>query len=382
MSTEIFDNVPDRRLTHSLKWGKYEGRDIIPLWVADMDFRSPPEVIDAAIAASEFGNFGYSKCPPPLVDIVIERSRALYGWDIDPLSIVWLPGMVCALNVCCRALAQECSQVFTQTPIYPPFLSAPGNFDLTSREIPMRLEGHRFTFDFDVIESLNTSPGDLFMLCHPHNPVGTAFTKKELIRFSNWIVEKKLYLCSDEIHCDLILDLDARHHPIASISPELASRCITLMAPSKTFNIPGFGCSFAVIPDPQLRGKFKKALQGIVPDPPAMGFLLAEKAYRYGEPWRMELLTYLRRNRDLAFNKISDMPWLRPFKPEATYLLWMDARKLPTDNPHHHFEQHGVGLSDGKDFGAPGYLRLNLGCTHKLLSEALLRMKIACQALS
>ena len=382
MSTGKFDNVPDRRHTHSLKWGKYEGRDVLPLWVADMDFKSPREVIDAAVVASEFGNFGYSKCPPPLVDIVIERSQDLYDWEIDPRSIVWLPGMVCALNVCCRALEKECSQVFTQTPIYPPFLTAPGNFDLPSERIPMKLEGNRFTFDFEAIENLATCPGDLFMLCHPHNPVGTAFKKEELIRFSKWIIEKELYLCSDEIHCDLILDSDSRHHPIASISPELSSRCITLMAPSKTFNLPGFGCSFAVISDPKLRCKFKNALQGIVPDTPAMGFLLAEKAYRFGEPWRKELLTYLRKNRDLAFTEISKMPHLHPFNPEATYLLWLDARKLPTANPHQYFEEHGVGLSDGKDFGAPGYLRLNLGCTHKLLSEALLRMNNACKALS
>jgi cystathionine beta-lyase len=246
----------------------------------------------------------------------------------------------------------------------------------------MKLEGDRFTFDFETIENLNTNPGDLFMLCHPHNPVGTAFTEQELIRLSKWITENNLFICSDEIHCDLILDPDSQHFPIASLTQELAARCITLMAPSKTFNLPGFGCSFAVISDSALRIKFKKALQGIVPDPPAMGFLLAEKAYRFGESWRHELLAYLRKNRDLAYAEISKMPNLRPFCPEATYLLWIDANTLPVDNPHQYFEQHGVGLSDGKDFGAPGFLRLNLGCTYDLLKEALLRMENACKALS
>ena len=382
MNTPQFDSVPDRRHTNSLKWDKYPGKDILPLWVADMDFMSPPEVIDAAVAASKFGNFGYAKCPPSLVEAVIERCNKLYKWKVEPSWIVWLPGMVCALNVCCRALEKDNPKVYTQTPIYPPFLTAPGNFGLSSERIPMKLEGDRFTFDFETIENLDTKPGDLFMLCHPHNPVGTAFTEQELIRLSKWITENNLFICSDEIHCDLILDPDSQHFPIASLAPELSARCITLMAPSKTFNLPGFGCSFAVISDSGLRIKFKKALQGIVPDPPAMGFLLAEKAYRFGEPWRHELLAYLRKNRDLAYTEISKMPNLRPFCPEATYLLWIDANSLPVDNPHQYFEQHGVGLSDGKDFGAPGFLRLNLGCTYDLLKKALLRMENACKALS
>lgn len=220
------------------------------------------------------------------------------------------------------------------------------------------------------------------MLCHPHNPVGTAYTEAELYRFSEWIVSRKLYLCSDEIHCDLILDSESKHFPIASISPELAKRCITLMAPSKTFNLPGFGCSFAIISEPQLRVKFKQACQGIVPEPPAMGFALAEAAYRHGEPWRQELLKYLTQNRDDACNGLSRMPFLVPYSPQATYLLWIDARELPVDNPHKYFEENGVGLSDGKDFGAPGFLRLNLGCSNQLLHEALQRMNKACEALS
>ena len=382
MNRELFESIPDRRNTHSLKWGKYDGSDIIPLWVADMDFKSPPEVVSAAVKAAEFGNFGYCHPPITLLDILLQRSKDLYHWEIQKNWIIWLPSVASGLNVCCRALRMESSQVFTQVPIYPPFLSAPGNFGLSSKEIPMKLENHRFSFDFDALRKLDTSPGDLFMLCHPHNPVGTAYTEAELHQFSEWIVSRNLYLCSDEIHCDLILDSESKHFPIASISPELATRCITLMAPSKTFNLPGFGCSFAIISEAQLRVKFKQACQGIVSEPPAMGFVLAEAAYRHGEPWRQELLNYLIQNRDDAYTELSRMPFLVPYSPQATYLLWIDARELPVDNPHKYFEENGVGLSDGKDFGAPGFLRLNLGCSNQLLQEALQRMNQACEALS
>jgi len=376
-----FEDIPDRRDTNSLKWGKYAGRDVIPLWVADMDFKSPPEVIERASREADFGNFGYAKCPTGLVDVVIERCMKLYGWEVDPSWIVWLPGMVCALNVSCRVFEKDSSQVFTQTPVYPPFLTAPGNFDLPCTRIPMVLNEGRFGIDFDALEALPSNPSDLFMLCHPHNPVGSAFTRDELKKFGEWVCRKDLYVCSDEIHCDLLLDPGLSHTPLALLGPEVADRAITLMAPSKTFNLPGFGCSYAIISSGKLRSRFKQAMAGIVPDPPAMGFALAESAYRTGEAWRIELIDYLRENRDFAFDELSKINGLIPFSPQATYLLWMDARNLPVETPQRFFENAGVGLSDGKDFGAPGFLRLNLGCSRQLLGQALERMVSACNDL-
>jgi cystathionine beta-lyase len=305
----------------------------------------------------------------------------LYDWEINPKWIVWLPGMVCALNVCCRALLEDSSQAIIQTPIYPPFLTASRNFNLPLVKVPLVLEGSRFTIDFNSLATLKTNPGDLFMLCHPHNPVGTLFNKDELLSLTNWIVERDLYLCSDEIHCDLILGKDLHHISPASLTSKVAEKTITLMAPSKTFNIAGFGCSFAIISNSELRFKFKRAMRGIVPDPPAMGFLLADAAYREGEPWRLSLIDYLQGNRELAMIELAGMDGLVPYSPEATYLLWIDARTLPVDNPHEFFEKNGVGLSDGADFDAPGFLRLNLGCARKLLTEALARMSNACKKL-
>lgn len=342
-----------------------------------MDFKSPPCVQSLATEICEDGIFGYGVCPPGLEEVVVSRSSELYNWTIERESLVWLPGMVCGLNVACRTFENEATQVITNTPVYPPFLSAPLNFGLQCTKIPMKLVDDRFTIDFSKLKELNATAGDLFMLCHPHNPVGTCFSKSELLEFADYVLSNELYVCSDEIHCDLILDPDKKHFPFASLGAEVAKRTITLMAPSKTYNLPGFGCSYAIISDDNLRRRFKKSMRGIVPDPPAMGFRLAEVAYRNGEDWRRDLLSYLRRNRDYAVTEIKKMNGLVPYSPEATYLLWIDARNLKTDNPHYFFESAGVGLSNGSDFGAPGYLRLNLGCTNNLLIEAINRMKKA-----
>ena len=235
----------------------------------------------------------------------------------------------------------------------------------------------RFTIDFDALHNLETSPNDLFMLCHPHNPVGTNFSRQELENLSEYIIERELFICSDEIHCDLILEESLSHIPFASLSDEVADRTITLMAPSKTFNLAGFGCSFAIISNAGLRKRFKKAMRGIVPDPPAMGFRLAEVAYRECEEWRIRLLHYLRSNRDFVFKELLLLDGLIPYSPESTYLMWIDATELKVDCPHAFFENAGVGLSNGADFAGPGFLRLNLGSSFNLLESAIARMKSA-----
>ncbi len=374
---KLFDEVPNRVGKSSLKWSKYGNSDCIPLWVADMDFRSPSSVIQLAREISNEGNFGYGICPPSLILAVIKRLNELYSWPIEKNWITWLPGMVCGLNVSCRSLADQSSQVITNTPVYPPFLSSPGNSGLPCTQIPMIVNEGRFTIDFEALYALETRKDDLFMLCHPHNPVGTNFTRNELKQLSEYVLDRELFICSDEIHCDLILEESLSHIPFASLSKEIADRTITLMAPSKTFNLAGFGCSFAVISNAGLRGRFKKAMNGIVPDPPAMGFRLAEVAYRECEGWRSRLLDYLRSNRDFVFKEILSIEGLLPYSPEATYLMWIDARELNVDCPHSFFENAGVGLSNGADFGGPGFLRLNLGCTFDLLESAVAKMKSA-----
>ncbi|MCM0083560.1 PatB family C-S lyase [Geomonas sp. Red32] len=375
-STFDFDTVIDRSNTGSEKWDKYLGRDIIPLWVADMDFRSPPAVIEALHKRVEHGVFGYSYPDNSLVEAVRGALKRDYDWEIEEEWIVWLPGLVCGLNVLCRAIGEPGDEVVTLIPVYPPFMSAPVLTGRTAIKVPLVLEEGRWVTDFEALEQAITPATKLLLLCNPHNPVGRAWTREELLRFADVAQRHGLVIGSDDIHSELILD-DVRHLPIASLSPEIAERTITLLAPSKTYNVPGLGCSFAVISNPQLRRQFRQAMGRLVPHVNTLGYTAAEAAYRDGAGWRAALLDYLRGNRDLVEAEVAAMPALKITHVEATYLAWIDARELGVENPGRFFEEAGVGLSDGADFGAPGFVRLNFGCSRKLLSKALARMRQA-----
>lgn len=370
-----FDTIIDRSNTGSEKWDKYAGRDIIPLWVADMDFRSPPAVIAALQARIEHGVFGYTHPSPGLIEAVQEHLQRDFHWRIEADWLVWLPGLVCGLNVLCKAIGEAGDEVITLTPIYPPFLSAPTLNDRTTIKVPLQLIGGRWVADLAALESAITPRSKLLLLCSPHNPVGRAWNREELQRFAAFAERHDLIIGSDDIHAGLILDAGTRHLPMATLSPAIARRTITLLAPSKTYNIPGLGCSFAVISDPTLRQRFTRAAGRIVPHVNTLGYVAAEAAYRQGEGWRRQLLSYLRSNRDLLMAEIDAIPGLTMTHVEATYLAWIDTRAAGIEGPGHFFEEAGVGLSDGADFGAPGFVRLNFGCRRALLLEALQRMR-------
>ncbi len=372
-----FDTIIDRSNTASEKWDKYRGRDIIPLWVADMDFRSPPAVIEALHERVEHGVFGYTHPPAELVEAVRTHLLADYGWAVEEEWIVWLPGLVCGLNVLCRAVGGAGDEVVTFTPIYPPFMSAPGLSDRGLIKVPLQLREGRWVADLEALERAITPRTKLLLLCSPHNPVGRAWSREELAQFAEVAELHNLVIGSDDIHAGLVLDGDKRHIPIATLSAETARRTITLLAPSKTYNIPGLGCSFAVIGDPALRRAFRKAMGRIVPHVNTLGYTAAQAAYRDGEEWRQALVAYLCGNRDLVTAEVNAMPGLSMAHVEATYLAWIDARETGIPDPTHFFEEAGVGLSDGADFGAPGFVRLNFGCSRSLLVEALGRMRRA-----
>jgi len=372
-----FDSVIDRSSTGSEKWDKYQGRDIIPLWVADMDFRSPPAVITALHERIEHGVFGYTHPQQGLVDAVLDHLERDFGWQVQPQWLVWLPGLVCGLNVLSRAVGEAGDEVITFTPIYPPFISAPPLSQRTTVKVPLRVVEGRWMADLEALERAITPRTKLLLLCSPHNPVGRAWTRQELQQFAEVAERHDLVIGSDDIHAGLILAEGACHLPIATLSPETARRTITLLAPSKTYNIAGLGCSFAVISDPVLRRSFIKAAGRIVPHVNLLGYTAAEAAYRHGEEWRQALLAYLRRNRDLVEEAVRGMPGLAITPVEATYLAWIDARAAGIESPARFFEEAGVGLSDGADFDAPGYVRLNFGCSRSLLVEAIRRMKTA-----
>ena len=373
-----FDTQLDRRNTASEKWDRYGDRDIIPLWVADMDFRSPPAVIESLHQRVAHGIFGYSGPPKELVETVTAMLFREYSWQVDPAWLVWLPGLVCGLNVACRAVGQAGDAVAAFTPVYPPFLTAPGLADRLLVTAPLVEQKNRWVMDLDALEQAITDRTRLLMLCSPHNPVGRIWSREEQLALAELVERHNLIVCSDEIHSGLLLDAEKQHIPFATLAPELARRTITLQAPSKTYNIPGLGCSFAIIPDQQLRMAFRGVMSGIVPHVNLLGYIATLAAYRDGETWRQALLSYLRENRDLVLESLAVMPGLKTWPVEATYLAWIDARSLQTDDPAGFFELAGVGLSDGTPFGAPGFLRLNFGCPRKLLQQALARMRAVC----
>jgi len=375
-----FDTPIDRRGTDSAKW-QYYGDDVLPLWVADMDFRSPQPVIDALVERARHGIFGYGMPPESLYQTLLERLATRHHWNVSKDALVFLPGLVTGLNVVARAIGEPGDGVVMTTPIYPPFFSAVQNAGRTLDAARLRevREGRlvRYELDFDALEAAVTPKTRLFLLCNPHNPTGHVYTRAELEQIATFCERHDLIICSDEIHCDLLLG-DAPHISIATLGPEVARRCVTLLAPSKTFNVPGLGFSFAVVENEDLRSKLQKAADGIVPHPNLLGYAAAEAAYRDGGPWLEALTHYLRDNRDLLVEFVREhMPDVATTIPEGTYLAWLDFRDVPLPegvDPFRFCLEHAkVALNDGAIFGAggEGFTRLNFGCPRSTLLLAL-----------
>ena len=372
-----WDLSVDRHASDSMKWGRY-GADVLPLWVADMDFVAPPAVLAAMQKRLDHGVFGYGLETDALNTAAINYMQRRYGWEIEADWLVWLPGLVSGLNVVCKAVA---GGVFTATPIYPPFMSAPANEHRTLTTVPLLDTADGWRWDFAAADkALAESDSKLWLLCHPHNPVGRAWRDEELAQIAALARKHDVVVCSDEIHCDLILDPAHQHKPFALLSEDAAQRSITLMAPSKTYNIPGLGAAWAVIPDASLRQQFKRAMQGIVPHLNVMGMAATVAALNGCDAWRAELLDYLRGNARMVEDWVAATPSLRMHAVEATYLAWIDASELCRERNitdiQQHFLQHGVALSPGRDF-SPEYsnsVRLNFGCPRDTLRQALDRM--------
>ena len=379
-----FDRIIDRRSLPGEKWGRYAGRDVLPLWVADMDFAAPPAVIDALRRRIDHGVFGYTDAWPSLAEAVVEALHRDHDWTIDPDWLVWLPGVVTGFNLACRIAGGAGDGVITAAPVYPPFLSAPENTGRILQRCELVLRDGRWQWDWAALERTVDARSRMLLLCSPHNPVGRVFDEGELRRLADFAARHELLICADEIHCGLVLDEGRPHRPIAALDASTAQRTITLMAPSKTWNIPGLYCAFAVIADPALRRRFRHAMRGMVPQVNVLGMVAAEAAYRDGDPWRQALLDYLRGNRDRVLAAVAGMPGLSMSRPEATYLAWIDCRDMMAargvEDPAAFFEAAGVGLSEGAYFGAPGFVRLNFGCPRATLDEALARMAHALRA--
>jgi len=381
--TVDFDQPIERRGTDSNKWRKY-GVGVLPLWVADMDFRSPEAVIEALRDRVEHGVFGYG---PPLEqvtdlhELVAARLARLHGWRVAPEAVVLLPGIIPGFNVAARVLAAPGDGVLLQLPLYPPILRVPGNCGLTADVAPLAPAADGgYTTDCDAFEAAIRQRTRLFLLCNPHNPTGRAFRRAELERMAAICLRHGLAIVSDEIHGDLVYS-GHRHTPIAALAPEVADRTITLLAPSKTWNLAGLKCGLAVIPNPDLRARFHAARADLVQTTNVMGYTAAVAAYRGGEGWLAALLSYLEANRDFVVDFVRrNLPGVRLAPPEGTYLAWLDCRAAgpAASDPHTFFLDHArVALNDGRTFGAggEGFVRLNFACPRATLADALGRMR-------
>jgi cystathionine beta-lyase len=379
--TYDFENCPDRRGTGSLKWERYPGREVLPMWVADMDFKSAPEIIDALQERAAHGVFGYSIPPKSTVEAAINYLQTHHGYAATAEHIVWFPGLVPALNVGCRAFVSPGEEVLTCTPVYPPFLSAPEFAGVGLTKVDLVENNGVWDIHFDALEKAVTPQTKLFILCNPHNPVGRVFPETTIARLAEFCRKHGLVLISDEIHCDLVLDKVPHTSGLKFAGPD-GPPVVAMFAPSKTFNLAGLACAFLVIPDATTRRSFQRAARGLITEINAFGYTGCEAALRRGWPWRDQLLDVLRANCDHLKNFVaSSLPGIRTWHVEATYLAWLDARELNLPNPAKFFEDQGVGLSDGVPFGAPsGFLRLNFGCPLTQLDSALNRMAEAVAA--
>ncbi|MFM8321119.1 MAG: MalY/PatB family protein [Chloroflexota bacterium] len=386
-----FDQVIERRSSDSIKWNAYP-EDVLPMWVADTDFRSPEPVIRRLRERVEHGIFGYPTSlggrageVSPLVQAIQERLLKLYNWQVAAEAIVLVPGVVTAFNLACHALAGRGAGVLVQTPVYPPIISIGKETGVLQQEMLLERapDGH-YTVDLQRFEAAITPETRAFLLCNPHNPVGRVFTPDELRGMAEICLKHNLAIISDEIHCDLVYP-GHPHTPIASLDPEIARRTLTLMAPSKTYNLAGLECSFAIIPDAEMRRRYMGARQGILGWVNLAGTTAAEAAYQEGQEWLDQMLVYLQANRDALVDFVDRrLPGVQMCAPQGTYLAWLDCRaaNLPGSPYKFFLENAKVALNDGATFGSggEGFVRLNFGCPRSVLMEGLERIERALAA--
>lgn len=387
--TYDFDRIIDRRHTDSAKWA-YFADDVLPLWVADMDFISPEPVIRALREYVERGLFGYAlSAPQALREVIVERLERLYGWKVAPDALLFPTGVVTGYDQACHALLGPDDALLIQTPVYPPFLNAAKWAGAQSQEMELtRDAAGYYTVDLDRFAAAITDRTRAFLLCNPHNPVGRVFTPAELTAMAEVCLRRDVFIISDEIHGDLIYS-GHQHRPIASLAPEIEARTITVMAPSKTYNIPGLGCAVAIIPNKELRRRYQEAHKGLTGHVNNLGYVAALAAYRDGQEWLDACLRYLEANRDFVYRYVAEkLPQLAVSPIEGTYLAWLDCRRagLPADVAPGKFflEKAKVALNEGATFGpgGEGFVRLNFGCPRAILEEALERMRVALAAVA
>lgn len=378
-----FDAEIIRKGTNSEKWD-FQGGDFIPLWVADMDFKTPDAILNAMKDRINHGVFGYTEYDWELTDTIVEYYRKYYQTEISPEWIVWVPSVMPGANIACRTAD---GKILYQTPMYPHIRRLHSEAHCDYQEIPLKTVPAEdgtgqttYTFDFERMEQEIEADVKAFVLCNPHNPVGRVFTREELEQLVAFCKQHDLLLISDEIHSQLIYE--GVHTPAFLINEDAKNMSITLTSAAKTYNIPAIPVGFAIIPNEEIRNTYREIAKGLFPTPNAITAKAMKAAFSECDDWREELVEYLRENRDYLEARISEMPFLSVNHNQATYLSWIDATKLPVEDPWVFFrEKAGVNFSNGADFGCPGYLRLNYGCTKALLKQALDQVEVAIASL-
>jgi len=376
-----FDRLIDRCSTESLRWHIYPD-DVLPLWVADMDFESPECVIKALHERVGHAIFGYGLPPFGLKEVFVERMQNLYDWQVTDPQLSFVPGVVTGFNLALRALCQPGDSVIFFTPAYPPFFSGPKSSSLNVVECPM-LEGPdgSYSIDFELFERLIVNHHvKAYIHCDPQNPTGRAMTREELEKLAEILLRHEVFTCSDEIHCDLVYD-GRKHIPFASLSKEVSDTTLTFMAPSKTFNVAGLYASVGIIQNEALLEQFNVARAGLVGSPDLLSLTAAKAAYEGGAKWLQACLVYLQANRDwLVENIHARLPGVKATRSEATFLMWLDCREIGLESPYKFFlEKARVGLNDGTAFGQQyaQFVRLNFGTPRANLEKAVSAMEKA-----
>lgn len=367
--TYSFDTITDRRNTSSTKWDKYGDAPVLPMWVADTDFQAPDFILEAIRARLDHHILGYTQTPSSMIEAFCDYAVERFSWTIDPEWLVWLPGVVPGLNLAARALQRH---LIVPTPIYYPFLHIAGFTGLSEHRVPAQLDGDRWVMDLDAMATLPA--GGLVLIASPQNPTGRVFDRAELAALAELCIARDHVICSDDIHCELLLEPGAQHVPIASLGSEIARRSVTLFAVTKTYNIPGLSCAVAVIPDATLRRRFRDERVDLTQSPGPLAFAASEAGWRDRSTWLTELRGYLAGNHAALRDCIDNLPGVSMTPVEGTYLAWLDVRELHLKNPQAHFEASGLGLSPGPQFAGDGFLRLNFGCPRATLDDGLSRL--------
>ncbi len=381
-----FDTPIDRAGTHAVKYelrrSKFGRDDVLPLWVADMDFAAPACVQEALAARASHPLYGYTVTPPEALAAIADWQRARHGWQVAPDWILVGPGLLPLLAVVIEILTRPGEALAVPTPVYNPLFEGPGRLGRRVIRLPLKQSAAGQRMDLAAWEAAMTRDARLFLLCSPHNPGGRVWRRDELERLGEFCLRHDLTIVSDEIHADLTYPGHS-HLPIASLTPALAARTVTLNSPGKTFNIAGLNTAYAIVADPTLRDRLHAGMQAhYFEGANLMGLTAMLAAYRAGAPWRAALMDYLTGNLDLALDALAPLaPRVQCHRPEATYLMWLDCRGLGSSDQRlaQRLIDAGLGLTPGSQFGpeGSGFMRLNFALPRQRLAEALQRLTAA-----